>query len=100
MIKQGITRHVDHLGRIVLPAEIRRNMRIDEKSEFQIDVKGKNVITLTLVTPVTVEEAIANLKEAIAKNNQEDNIRYSDLLHELDVLDNIPSADPSEPLIY
>ena len=35
MKSTGITRRIDDLGRIVIPKEIRRNLKIKEKTVFQ-----------------------------------------------------------------
>ena len=40
----GIVRKVDELGRIVLPIELRRNLRIDEKDSLEIFIDGENII--------------------------------------------------------
>lgn len=40
----GIVRRVDELGRIVLPMELRRTLRIHEKDPLEIFVDGERVI--------------------------------------------------------
>ena len=44
MKSTGIVRKVDDLGRVVLPIELRRNLRIDEKDPLEIYVNGDQVI--------------------------------------------------------
>ena len=44
MKKYGISRKIDELGRIVLPKEIRKNMRIRENDELLIDVLDDKII--------------------------------------------------------
>lgn len=44
MKSTGIVRKVDELGRLVLPIELRRNLRIDEKDPLEIYVNGDQVI--------------------------------------------------------
>ena len=43
-VKTGIVRRVDELGRIVLPAALRRTMDIGEKDLMEISVEGDRVI--------------------------------------------------------
>ena len=40
----GIVRKVDELGRIVLPAELRRTLSIAEKDPLEIYVDGDSII--------------------------------------------------------
>ncbi len=40
----GIIRKIDELGRIVLPAEIRRTLDIVEKDEVSINLRGDEII--------------------------------------------------------
>lgn len=44
MKSTGIVRKVDELGRIVLPAELRRTLNIAEKDSLEIFVDGASVI--------------------------------------------------------
>ena len=44
MKSTGIVRKVDELGRIVLPAELRRTLNIAEKDPLEIYVDGDSVI--------------------------------------------------------
>lgn len=44
MKSTGIVRKVDELGRIVLPAELRRTLNIAEKDPLEIYVEGDSVI--------------------------------------------------------
>ena len=44
MVKSGITRRIDELGRIVIPKEIRRNLRIKDSDELDISLDGNNII--------------------------------------------------------
>ena len=43
-MKTGIVRRVDELGRVVLPAELRRTMDIGEKDLMEIYVEGESVV--------------------------------------------------------
>lgn len=40
----GISRKIDELGRIVIPMEIRNNMNIKEKDDFQIYIENDKII--------------------------------------------------------
>lgn len=44
MKSTGIVRKVDELGRIVLPIELRRNLRIEEKDSLEIFIDSDKII--------------------------------------------------------
>ena len=44
MKKSGIVRKVDHLGRIVLPVEMRRQLNISEKDALEIFVQDGSIV--------------------------------------------------------
>ncbi|SJZ75743.1 AbrB/MazE/SpoVT family DNA-binding domain-containing protein [Selenihalanaerobacter shriftii] len=44
MKSTGIVRKVDELGRIVIPVELRRTLRIEEKDALEIYVDGESII--------------------------------------------------------
>ena len=44
MKSTGIVRKVDELGRIVLPAELRRTLGIGEKDALEISVEGSAIV--------------------------------------------------------
>ena len=44
MQKKGISRRIDELGRIVIPKEIRKNLKIRESDELDITIDGDNII--------------------------------------------------------
>ncbi len=44
MKSTGVVRRVDDLGRIVIPKEIRRNLRIRDGEELEIFVDGENIL--------------------------------------------------------
>lgn len=52
MSQTGIVRKIDDLGRIVIPKEIRKTLRIREGDSFQIIVNGEDIITLTKYEPI------------------------------------------------
>ncbi len=44
VISTGIVRHIDELGRIVIPIEIRKRLGISEKDPVEIAVKGETIL--------------------------------------------------------
>ena len=58
----GIIRRVDDLGRIVIPKEIRRNMKIREGEPLEIytdNINGMPVVCFAKYTPSFVEDLIS-----------------------------------------
>lgn len=56
MITTGIIRRVDDLGRVVIPKEIRRMMRIKEGDPLEIFTTENGVIILKSVKPNKMQE--------------------------------------------
>ena len=56
----GIIRRIDELGRIVIPKEIRKNLRIKNGDNLEILVDGEN-ITLKKYSQIENLENIANM---------------------------------------
>ena len=44
MKSTGIVRKLDELGRVVIPIEIRRTLRLEEKDSVEIFIDGENII--------------------------------------------------------
>jgi transcriptional pleiotropic regulator of transition state genes len=44
LISTGIVRHIDELGRIVIPIEIRKRLGLAEKDPVEISVKGETIM--------------------------------------------------------
>ena len=42
--KTGIVRHIDELGRIVIPIEIRKRLGLAEKDPVDISVRGETIL--------------------------------------------------------
>ena len=40
----GVIRRIDELGRIVIPKEIRKNLRIKDGENIEIFIEGENII--------------------------------------------------------
>lgn len=64
MKSTGIVRTVDELGRIVIPKEIRRTLKIKEGNQLEIFVEGGCVI-YKKYTDSAVEDSLAILKETV-----------------------------------
>lgn len=55
----GIIRRIDDLGRVVIPKEIRRHLRIRESEPLEIFVQHQNEIVLKKYSPVQALEEMA-----------------------------------------
>ena len=44
VVKTGIVRHIDELGRIVIPSEIRKRFGLAEKDPVEISVRGETIL--------------------------------------------------------
>ena len=69
----GITRRIDNLGRIVIPKEIRKNLRIKNGETLEIYIDGKNNIILKKYDNLSVlgniaEELGISIYKTIKKN--------------------------------
>ena len=60
MSTTGIIRRIDELGRIVIPKEIRKNLRIKNGDNLEILVEGEN-ITLKKYSQIENLESIASM---------------------------------------
>jgi len=60
MITTGIVRRIDELGRIVIPKEIRKNIRIKNGDNLEILVDGENIL-LKKYSQIENLENIANM---------------------------------------
>jgi AbrB family transcriptional regulator (stage V sporulation protein T) len=56
MKETGVVRHLDELGRIVIPKEIRRNLRMNEGDLLEIFVDDKESVVLKKHTPFKILE--------------------------------------------
>ncbi len=68
----GIVRKVDELGRVVIPIELRRTLRISERDSLEIYVDGERII-LKKYEPACIfcgnAENVIHFKEKIVCNN-------------------------------
>ncbi len=44
VVQTGIVRHIDELGRIVIPIEIRKRFGLAEKDPVEISVRGETIL--------------------------------------------------------
>jgi AbrB family transcriptional regulator (stage V sporulation protein T) len=69
----GVVRRIDDLGRIVIPKELRRTMRIKEGDSLEIFIEGSDRIILKKYSPVqNVNEFIVEFVESIYNSNHRD----------------------------
>lgn len=68
----GIVRKVDELGRVVIPIELRRTLRISERDSLEIYVDGERII-LKKYEPACIfcgnAEDVVHFKEKIVCKN-------------------------------
>jgi len=43
-VRTGIVRHIDQLGRIVIPSEIRKRFDLGDKAPVEISVRGEEIL--------------------------------------------------------
>lgn len=65
MKSTGVVRRIDDLGRIVIPKEIRRNLRIRDGESLEIFVDGNNIILKKFSIMRNVDEYAVNIADAI-----------------------------------
>ena len=69
----GVVRRIDDLGRIVLPKELRRTMRIKEGESLEIYTDGTDRIILKKYSPVqNVNDFVEEFAESIYASNKKD----------------------------
>jgi AbrB family transcriptional regulator (stage V sporulation protein T) len=61
----GVVRRIDDLGRIVIPKEIRRNLRIRDGESLEIFVDGDNIVLKKFSIMKNVDEYACNLVESL-----------------------------------
>ena len=69
----GVVRRIDDLGRIVLPKELRRTMRIKEGESLEIYTDGTDRIILKKYSPVqNVNDFVEEFVESVYASNKSD----------------------------
>ena len=73
MKSTGVVRRIDDLGRIVLPKELRRTMRIKEGESLEIYIDGLDQIVLKKYSPVqNMDDFINEFVESLYSTNKKD----------------------------
>ena len=67
MKSTGIVRHLDELGRIVLPKELRKSMAIDAKDLLEIFTDGDRIILQKYAPSCVFCGADGNARELLGK---------------------------------
>lgn len=81
----GIIRRIDDLGRVVIPREIRRTMRIKEGDPLEIFINDSGVMFKKYYAYVSVKSLLDDLKEVI---QDEDDLKCkNDLLQKFSEID-------------
>ena len=83
MKSTGIVRKIDYLGRIVIPKELRRSMKLPEGVPMEIFVDGKDII-LRKYAPgeMTKEEALLAALRLVCEETGKDPEEYLNKVHE------------------
>lgn len=69
----GVVRRIDDLGRIVIPKEIRRSLRIREGDSLEIYADGNESIVLKKYSPVeSIETFVTQLVESINASSKKE----------------------------
>lgn len=71
----GVVRRIDDLGRVVIPKEIRRHLRIKEGNSLEIFVDRQGEIILKKYSPIEdITEFVQQYADAIYSSNKKDMI--------------------------
>ena len=71
MVKTGMTRRIDELGRLVIPKEIRKNLKIKDNDQVEINVIDNKIILNkfeSMDSDKIVRLVLITLKRMIKKN--------------------------------
>lgn len=66
MKQTGVTRRIDELGRIVIPKEIRKNLKIRDNDELLINVSNDNIV-LSKYEKFSEDEVLKTLIKSFSK---------------------------------
>ena len=66
MLTTGITRRIDELGRVVIPKEIRRTMRLREGEEMEIFVEDNSLVLKKYSSLATLARFADEVAESLA----------------------------------
>ena len=69
----GVVRRIDDLGRIVIPKELRRTMRIKEGDSLEIFIEGSDKVVLRKYSPVqNINEFITEFVQSIYETTKKE----------------------------
>ena len=92
----GIVRRVDDLGRVVIPKEIRRSLKIREGDPLEIFIE-KNCVCFQKYSALgSMDDETLRIALAMAKNSGLQSIAIYDTVSKLCGTENFPSYVPSE----
>lgn len=63
MLATGIVRRIDELGRVVIPKEVRRALRIKEGDPLEIFTTREGEIVLKPFSPLTLDDVVEMFRE-------------------------------------
>ena len=69
MKSTGIVRKIDHLGRVVIPMELRRTLNIEDGTPLEIFTEGNQIILQKYEPNAEKDDVVRNLEEIAACSN-------------------------------
>ena len=92
----GIVRHVDDLGRVVIPKEIRRSLKIREGDPLEIFIENNCVCFQRYSALGSLANGVMRIALTMAENSDLQPIAIYDTVSKLCGTENFPSYVPSE----
>ncbi len=65
MISTGVVRRIDDLGRIVIPKEVRKNLKIRENDDLEIYFDGENIVLKKVSSLKDINEILRIIVDSI-----------------------------------
>ena len=96
MKETGIVRHVDDLGRVVIPKEIRRTLKIREGDPLEIFIENNCVCFQRYSALGSLANGVIRIALTMAENSGLQSIAIYDTVSKLCGTENFPSYVPSE----
>lgn len=90
----GIVRRIDDLGRVVIPRELRRNLRIKEGDPLEIYTGDGGVLFRKYNPNITVKSALDDLKEIL--RDEDDLNSKPELLKKINEMEALLKAEQDE----
>lgn len=89
MKHSGIIRRFDDLGRIVIPKDIRRQLRIKEGAPYEILCQDGSLLLIPYASTTFVKNEITKIRDHLAEDIDLDGSVKNSILEKLDEIDNI-----------